>query len=130
MKKLPPHIWAIACIYCLASVLAVWHDWPAIKSAFSRHHFLQGSISLILELYPAFLGALLTRGERMSRWLFIPVIPLVAAVGLLVAFGNAMQGAPKETPEAVWIWGFFFVSIASTVAVFAHFAKDQIAKVQ
>jgi len=124
MKKLPPHIWAIACIYCLASVLAVWHDWSATRSALSKHP-LEGLLVLLLELYPAFLGLLLTRGERMSRWLFIPVIPLVAAFGLLVSFGNAMQGAPKKTPELVWIWGFFFISIASTAAVFAYFAKDE-----
>jgi len=129
MKKLPPHIWAIACIYCLASVLAVWHDWSAIRSSLSRHP-LEGLLILLLELYPAFVGLLLTRGERMSRWLFIPVIPLVAAFGFLVAFGNAMQGAPKKTPEAVWIWGFFFISIASTAAVFAYFAKDETTDVQ
>jgi len=125
LKKHPPHILAIAGIYCLASVLAIWHDWPATKSSLSRHP-LEGLLVLLLELYPAFLGLLLTRGERMSRWLFIPVIPLVAALGFLVAFGNAMQGAAKEAREAVWIWGFFFISIASTVAVFAYFAKGQI----
>jgi hypothetical protein len=83
-----------------------------------------------LELYPALLGFLLTRGVRMSRWLFIPVIPLVAGVGFLVSFGNAMQGAPKETPEVVWLWGFFFISVASTAAVFAYFAKDNTTDVQ
>lgn len=128
MKKLPPHIWAIACVYCLASVLAVWHDWQVTKNAFSTRP-VQALAVLLLELYPAFLGFLLTRGVRMCRWLFIPVIPVVGALGFLVAFGNAMRGVPKETPEAVWIWGFFFVSIASTVAVFAYFAKSRATQV-
>jgi hypothetical protein len=128
MKKHPPHIWVIACIYFLASVLAVYHDWSASKSSFSKHPF-EGLLVLLFDLYPAFLGLLLTRGERMSRWLFIPLIPLVAAYGLLVSFGNAMRGAPKQTPELVWIWGFFFISIVSTMAVFAYFAKDETADV-
>ena len=123
MKTHPFHIRLIAGAYFAASALAVWHELWGANHLVSR---AKPEILLVvsLALFPALLALLLIRGERMARWLFIPLIPLVAAYALLISFGNAMRPIPKATPETAWCWIFFVITVASTVAVFRYFTNE------
>ena len=123
MKDHPFHIRLIAGTYFAASALAVLHDlWGANRLVSPAKPEIV--VVMSLDLFPALLGLLLIQGKRWVRWLFIPLIPLVAAIALLISFGNAMRTVPKATPETVWFWIFFLITVVSTVAVFHYFADE------
>jgi hypothetical protein len=123
MKTHPFHIRLIAGIYFAASVLAVCNElWGANRLVSpAKPEFV---VVVFLDLIPALLGLLLIRGKRWVRWLFIPLIPLVAANALIISFGNAMRTVPKAIPETAWFWIFFLITVVSTVAVFRYFEDE------
>jgi peptidoglycan/LPS O-acetylase OafA/YrhL len=123
MTSHPFRIWFIAGVYGAASTLAVWYAWPNTDLP-ELPDISELVVTMCLAILPGLLGLLLIRGKRWVRWLFVLVIPLVAAAAFVAMLGNAMQGAPKDSPETVWLWGFFLVTVASTVVVFRYFAHE------